>query len=111
MFFLNKTPLLFPTQLHSGFQGDAFLEELWQGMIRAGWPGKLVTESDEVDAAPKDFVVMDPEAVPWIFWLFGLGYLCYLCYWFGLLMYLGFFGCLVFWVMFYCKLYLGSTES
>ena len=34
-------------------------------MIRAGWPGKLVTESEEVDAAPKDFVVMDPEAVPW----------------------------------------------
>ena len=41
------------------------MEELWQGMIRAGWPGKHVTESEEVDAAPKDFVVMDPEAVPW----------------------------------------------
>ena len=33
-------------------------------MIRAGWPGKHVTEAEEVDAAPKDFVVMDPEAVP-----------------------------------------------
>jgi len=42
---------------------DAFLEELWQGMIRAGWPGKHVTEAEEVDAAPKDFVVMDPEAI------------------------------------------------
>ena len=44
-------------------------------MIRAGWPGKHVTESEEVDAAPKDFVVMDPEAVPleseWLWMSFG----------------------------------------
>ncbi|CAE7375566.1 Sqstm1, partial [Symbiodinium microadriaticum] len=42
---------------------DAFLEELWQAMVRAGWPGLHVTESDSPDEPPKDFVVVDPDAV------------------------------------------------
>ncbi|CAJ1407568.1 unnamed protein product [Effrenium voratum] len=42
---------------------DAFLEELWQAMVRAGWPGRHVGENDNLDEAPKDFVVVDPDPV------------------------------------------------
>lgn len=42
---------------------DAFLEELWQCMVRAGWPGRLLGEDEDNEVAPKDFVVLDPEPV------------------------------------------------
>ena len=41
------------------------MEELWQCMVRAGWPGRLLGEDEDPEVAPKDFVVLDPEPVPW----------------------------------------------
>ena len=69
MFLIFK--LLSSSWISPSHPGDAFLEELWQGMVRAGWPGRRLAEDEDPEVAPTDFVVMDPELVTrkknWVF--------------------------------------------
>ncbi|CAK9008202.1 unnamed protein product [Durusdinium trenchii] len=46
---------------HTGSR-ETFLEELWQAMLRAGWPNRAVDASDD-GSAVKDFFCVDPEPV------------------------------------------------